>query len=467
MLKLHNTLGNSTTEFTSILPGLVSMYNCGPTVYDRAHIGNLRSYVFADVLRRTLEWNKYEVTQIVNITDVGHLSGDEDNGEDKMTKALVREGLPLSRDAMKKVAIRYFDLFLEDLSSLNIKKATNYPFASDHIKEDIDMIEVLSQKGYTYTTSDGIYFDTAKYKEYGKLGGGVSDDSHARITANSEKKNYRDFALWKFNNSLGFEAPFGNGFPGWHIECSAMSIKYLGETFDIHTGGIDHIPVHHNNEIAQSESATGVPYAIFWLHNAHVLIDGSKMAKSEGTGVTIETLKKNGIHPLSYRFFLLQAKYSTQINFTLDSIVAAQNGFESLLRRIIDLQIKTTGSRQGNLIPEAVKAFADEINGDLNTPSSLAFIFDLVENQSHAPEDVLATVYECDKVLGLNLEEISKLLREIPEEIITLKEKRENAKKNRDFESADALRGQMAAAGFILKDTTDSTQIERTLTSLI
>lgn len=288
MLYLTNTLTKQKELFVPLNEKNVGMYNCGPTVYDYAHIGNLRAYVFADILRRTLEYAGYTVNQVMNITDIGHLSSDADDGEDKMTRGLKREGKPLTLEAMKELADFYAEAFKKDLSWLNIEMPHHMPKASEHIAEDIALIQKLEARGFLYTTSDGVYFNTEKDPHYGKLGG-LSDinEAQARIHAQSEKKSPRDFAVWKKNDVLGYESPWGKGFPGWHMECSAMSMKYLGETFDIHTGGIDHIPVHHNNEIAQSENATGKPYVRTWLHNAFVTVPSGKMAKSEGTGLTL------------------------------------------------------------------------------------------------------------------------------------------------------------------------------------
>lgn len=290
---LYDTLKKEKREFSPIKEGEVSMYHCGPTVYDYLHIGNLRTFLLADFLRRVFEFNGYKVHQVMNITDIGHLTSDADSGDDKMTKALIREGKELTLENMKQLALFYSDVFKNDLKNLNILTPNSLPMASDHIQEDIDLISLLTKKGFTYKTSDGLYFDTLKYPEYGKLGGiSVIDEKElqSRLAQNSEKKDPRDFALWKFNNTLGYEAPWGKGFPGWHIECSAMSMKYLGESFDIHTGGIDHISVHHNNEIAQSESVTGKPLANYWLHGAFLTVKDSKMAKSSGEFITLKSL---------------------------------------------------------------------------------------------------------------------------------------------------------------------------------
>ena len=467
MLRLHNTLTKHTEEFIPITSGKAFMYNCGPTVYDYAHIGNLRAYVFADILRRALEWSGLEVTQVINVTDIGHLSGDDadDSGEDKMTKALKRENKPFTLTAMRELANFYFEKFQNDLVALNILPAEKYPFASDHITEDIDLISILTEKGYTYPTSDGIYFNTAAYPEYGKLGGGTAGED-SRIGTNPEKKNSRDFALWKFNSELGFDAPFGKGFPGWHIECSAMALKYLGETFDIHTGGIDHIPVHHNNEIAQSECATGKPFAHVWVHSAHVQIEGGKMAKSAQNFLTLNALKESGIHPLSYRTFLLQARYSTQINFTIDSVLAAQGGYEKLLHSLASLQIESTG-KQGIMQDNWLEIFTEKINDDLNTPAALAIVFDLLNTTGVSAEDKLETIFEFDKALGLDLKKMMQKISKIPEEISQQIKEREAAKSERNFTTSDQIRENLENKGYKVMDVDKKTLIFRPISALL
>src|SRR3989338_11419052 len=303
VLRFYNTLTGKKEPFSPIDPNKkeVRMYNCGPTVYNYSHIGNLRAYVFAYVLRRTLEYNGYKVKQVMNITDVGHLTSDGDDGDDKMVKALKREGKPFTLEAMREVADFYTKAFKDDLTALNIKIPETLEHASDHIPEDIELVQELEAKGFAYKTSDGMYFDTSKFPSYGKLGNInlKGQLAGARVSVNSEKKNPADFTLWKkshrqgsgqADNDIGWESLWGKGFPGWHIECSAMSRKYLGQPFDIHTGGIDHIPVHHQNEIAQSEAAYGVPLANFWLHNEFLKVDGQKMSKSLGNIYTIKNL---------------------------------------------------------------------------------------------------------------------------------------------------------------------------------
>ncbi len=454
MLKLTNTLTGEKGEFTSITEGKVGMYNCGPTVYDYAHIGNLRSYVFADILRRTLELNGYEVNQVINITDIGHLSSDADDGEDKMTKGLKREGLPFTLEAMKQMGDLYTERFKNDLKTLNIQFPSHFPKASEHIKEDIELISQLQEKGFTYSTSDGVYFDTSKFPEYGKLGNikPTPDDEQSRIGINSEKRNYRDFALWKFNSELGHETPWGKGFPGWHIECSAMSTKYLGQPFDIHTGGIDHIPVHHNNEIAQSEAATGIPYAYYWLHNAHVVIGTDKMAKSGGNFLRLQSVIDKDISPLAYRYWLLTARYSTMMNFSWEALENAQNGYSNLLEKIHQLG-DSTGSPDENYLA----LFKGFVNDDLDTAKAIALMWELIKDDEINPQDKKATLLKFDTVLGLGLDSIKNI--EIPEEVQELIQARDESRKNKDFKKSDELRDEIKKLGFEVKDTPEGQKV--------
>ena len=463
MLKLHNTLSGKTEEFKSITDGKVGMYNCGPTVYDYAHIGNLRSYVFADTLRRTLEYLGFTVHQVINITDVGHLSGEVDDGEDKMTSALKREGKALTTQAMREVANFYFEEYKKDLRKLNIELPSEFPFASDHIEEDITLINILLEKKIAYKITDGIYFDVKEFPSYGKLGNirrNRREDTESRIGINPEKKNYRDFALWKFNADLGYVAPFGKGFPGWHIECSAMSMKYLGETFDIHTGGIDHIPTHHNNEIAQSESVTGKPLANFWLHNAFVNVESGKMAKSEGNFITMNTLIEKKLHPIAYRYWLLQAHYSTQVNFTWDALESAQLAYIKLIKLWHTLP---TG---GSPIQQYIDEFTSYIEDDLDTPKAIALLWQIVKDDSVTPENKRATIVEFDKIFGLNLDEVSKItafvhqkIDNLPVEIQAIISRREEVRQNKDFETSDKLRDELKEKGYIVEDKPEGPQI--------
>lgn len=453
-IRLTNTLSGKLEEFKPIRDGEVKMYHCGPTVYDYAHIGNLRAYVFADLLRRVFEYLDYDVRQVINVTDIGHLVSDGDEGEDKMTKALKRDGKSLTLDNMIELARFYFDAFIRDLDKLNIKKAHEYPFASEHISEEVELIKKLSDKGFTYTTSDGVYFDTSKDANYGRLGG-LSGEIQTRIGINAEKKNPRDFALWKFNSGIGFDSELGKGFPGWHIECSAMSMKYLGETFDIHTGGIDHIPVHHNNEIAQSENATGKKFVDYWLHNNFITMESGKMAKSGDERITLHQLEMRDIPPLAYRYFLLQSHYRTQVNFSWDALTAAENAYRKLKT------LFSTLPPGGSVSENYVHKFKEIISDDLNTPEVLALVWGLVGNSTISPVDKRATLLEFDRVLGLDLEHNEFELVDVPEEVEKLLTERNAARLAQNWEKADVIREKIRALGYEVKDTEDGQKLSK------
>ncbi len=466
-IRLHNTLSGKTEVFKPMHADKVSMYHCGPTVYNYLTIGNLRAYVMADLLRRTFEANGYAVKQVINITDVGHLTsktdeGLDDDGEDKVEKMAHTTGKTATE-----ISEFFTKVFFDDIHALNIKTAgTLFPKATEHIKEQLALIQELEKKGHTYQTSDGIYFDTSTFPEYGKLGSidiqGLMEG--ARIQANSEKRNVTDFALWKFSpknekRSQEWESPWGVGFPGWHIECSAMSEKYLGKTFDIHTGGIDHIPVHHNNEIAQSESANGVPLAHYWLHNAFVTIDGNRMGKSKGNFLRIETLMEDGISPLAYRYWLMNARYSSPVQFSLEAVKAAEQGYKRLLETLAYLNyslhakinsknIKGTELETGKLDAAAYEKFLSYMNDDLDTPKAIAYLPEIISNTSISDEDKKATILACDELLGLNLMPEAK----VPDYIIAFAEQRKVARASGDFARSDELRKKIEASGFKIKD---------------
>ena len=398
-LKLHNTLTGTVDEFIPLRQGFAGLYSCGPTVYDRAHIGNLRSYVFADILRRTLEYAGYDVKQAINITDIGHLTSDADTGDDKMVKGLKREGLPLTLEGLKELADKYEEAFKEDLKALNIETPQYFPRATEYLKDEIALVEELEKKGFAYKLADGIYFDTSKLEDYGKLGGLTPlSDIKNRIEV-AGKKSPRDFVLWKLSgdDKLGFDSSFGKGFPGWHIECSAMSRALLGQPFDIHTGGIDHIPVHHNDEIAQSEAAYGTPLARYWLHNEFVRLENAKMTKSEGTGTTLSELIKASFDPLAYRYFLLMAHYRAPVNFTWEALTAAQNAYQKLKAHMAH------NISPGGVSPEYKEKFQKAIENDLNTPQALAVVWTMLKDKNLPPPVRLGTLKDFDKVLGLGL----------------------------------------------------------------
>ena len=459
-LSLYNTLGREKQEFKALKGRKVGMYVCGPTVYDYAHVGNLRAYVFADILRRTLEYGGYEVKEIVNITDVGHLSSDADDGEDKMTSALRREGKELTLENMKIVGEEYAAHFIEDLKTLNVKLPFALPRASDHIPEQIAYVKALAEKGYAYKTTDGVYFDTAKLADYGTLLTGTAENAsaeHTRIGAHSEKHDQRDFALWKFDPKLGWESPWGQGFPGWHIECVAMATKYLGREFDIHTGGIDHIPVHHTNELAEAEAATGRIFAKHWMHNAFITIAGKRIGKSEGNAIRLYQLRERGIPPLSYRYLLLTAHYRQPLNFTWESVEGAQAALSRAKRLFADYP-------QGGHISTAYRArFESAIHDDLDTPQAVALMWELIKDESVSASDKRATILDFDRVLGLGFAEVTagsvreKVLvahaSDVPEEVRTLALEREMAREAKEWARADELRRLIMEKGFALEDT--------------
>ncbi len=451
------------------------MYNCGPTVYNYAHIGNLRPYVFADILRRTLILNGYSVKQVINITDIGHLSDDADSGEDKMTKGLLREGKPLTLEGMKELGDFYTEKFKEDLTILNIVVPEVMPKASEHIKEDIELIQILEKKGITYKTSDGIYFDTSKDPDYGKLGNikNSFDEDQSRIGINSEKKNSRDFALWKFSSSalgtsnvLGYETPWGKGFPGWHLECSAMSMKYLGESFDIHTGGIDHIPVHHTNEIAQSEAATGLRLAQYWLHSNHVTVNGEKISKSLGNGIRLQEITDKGISADAVRLNILESHYRSQSKFSWDSLTAAANRLQHW-RAVAALvwQPATQTASVASELKTATNDMQQALLDDLNTPLILSWVdevFSAIETSGLCEAEVpvfKSYLQTIESILGINLINDNGPL---PLEISQLIDQREIARSNKDWATSDQLRDQLTSLGYSIKDLpTGSTQWSR------
>jgi cysteinyl-tRNA synthetase len=468
-LTLFNTLSDKKEIFKPIKDNVVTMYNCGPTVYDYAHIGNLRSYVFADVLRRALLYNGYSVKQVINITDVGHLTSDADEGADKIEEGARREGKKVN------TIIKLFTkAFLDDLKKLNIgTKKTHFPKASEHIPEQIAFIQTLDEKGYTYRTSDGIYFDTSLLKDYGKLGNidikGLKEG--ARIRKKDEKRNPTDFALWKFSPPAGrpeekrqqeWKSPWGVGFPGWHIECSAMSMKHLGKQIDIHTGGIDHIPIHHNNEIAQTESVTGRKFVNYWMHNAFITIEGQKIAKSIGNTIYLRNIADRGFSPLSLRYWFLTAHYKTRINFTWEAL----EGASAALFKLHKFFVEKLGTRSGSISITHQQRFNTAISDDLDTPRAIALMWELVKDESVEKGDKRATLLDYDRVLGIGLSGSNRRMVEmlsgrgkqlkigdLPVVIKKLVNEREKARKNQDWEKADRMREEIEQKGYDIEDT--------------
>lgn len=455
MLKLYNTLTRKKEEFQPINDKKVGLYCCGPTVYWYTHIGNFRTYIFEDILRRILEYNGYKVNYVMNYTDVGHLTSDQDSGEDKMEKSAKREG-----KTAWEIADFYIKAFEKDIEALNILKPTQTPRATDHIQNQIEFIKILEEKGFTYKTKDGIYFDTSKLKNYGKLA--MLDTqglkAGARVEMAKGKKNLTDFALWKFSpkdkkRQMEWNSPWGLGFPGWHIECSAMSHKYLGEQFDIHGGAIDLIPVHHTNEIAQSEAAYGKIPARFWMHGEFLLIDEGKMGKSEGNIFTIETLIDKGFNPLAYRYLVLTAHYRSKLNFTWQSLEAAQSTLNNLY------QAFSKYPEDGKISEKYRKEFEETISDDLDMPKAMALVWKLIKDGKTSQIDKKQTLLDFDKVLGLGLDKIKKI--EIPDEIKRLVKQREKLRQEKKWKEADEVRKKIDELGYQIEDTKEGPEIKK------
>ncbi len=452
-LRLYDTYTRSLRDFAPLNPDEVGLYTCGPTVYDYAHIGNLRTYLFEDILRRVLAFNGYRVKHVMNITDVGHLVSDADSGEDKMEKGARRTG-----KTAWEIAAFYTQAFQADLQRLNILEPTIWCRATDYIPEQIAMIECIAAKGYTYRTSDGIYFDTAKLPDYGYLARLKIEGLQAGVRVEmGEKRNPTDFALWKFSpatqtRQMEWNSPWGVGFPGWHIECSAMSAKFLGNFFDIHCGGEDHIPVHHSNEIAQTEACHGTHLANFWLHGYFLQIDDAKMAKSAGDFLRVQTLLDRGYDPLVYRFFCLSGHYRAKLNFTwegLDGAATALNRLRTAMH---------SWGAAGPVDEEFMERFVAQINDDLNMPRALAVVWELVRSNL-PPATKKGTLLHFDRVLGLGLAEWQPAEMVVPAEILALVEQRQAARQTKQWQKADALRDQIQAAGYELEDTPSGVRV--------
>jgi cysteinyl-tRNA synthetase len=459
-LYLYNTLTRQKEEFVPIRPGEAGVYTCGPTVYNFAHIGNLRTYIFEDVLRRVLAFNGYTVRHVMNITDVGHLTGDRDMGEDKMETGSRREG-----KTAWDIAEFYTRAFKQDIAQLNILEPTVWCKATDSIPEQIDLIRILEEKGFTYKTGDGIYFDTARFPGYAKLSSQNLEalQEGARVEKNPEKRNATDFALWKFSpagakRQMEWDSPWGVGFPGWHIECSAMSMKFLGEQLDIHCGGIDHVDIHHTNEIAQSEAATGRKFFNFWMHGAFLNIQGGKkMAKSEENFLTLENaLVKRNIPPLAYRFAAFLTHYRKPMEYSDESIQAARNGLEHLCNQVRDLA--GGGEAPAGASASAFREkFLEAVNDDLNMPRAMAVVQEMLKSDLPGAAKH-ATILDFDRVLGLRLDEVDTP-QELPAEVQKLVDARRQARAAKDFKASDRLRDEIQALGYAVKDTRDGMQL--------
>lgn len=474
MLKLYNTLTRKIEEFKPLKEGVVGYYSCGPTVYDFAHIGHARTYVFADVLQRVLEFKGYSVKRVMNITDVGHLTSDSDTGEDKMEKGATRE-----KKSVWDIARFYTEDFFKMLQELHVIKPKIICKATDYIPQMISLIQTLEKKGFTYKVEDGIYFDTTKLKDYGKLTGQTFEEltrglkAGARIEIVSGKKNPTDFALWKLTpqgttRQMEWESPWGKGFPGWHIECSAMSMEFLGSTIDIHTGGVDHIPIHHTNEIAQSEAATGKPFVRYWLHGDHLLIDGEKMSKSLKNFYRLSDIIAKGYDPLALRYLFYSASYRQQLNFTWESLQSASNGYTNLKSRIEQLRLESKSSPQKEANPVHLNKlnndFLDAVNDDLNMSKSLSVLWTVIKSAEISSVEKLSLIKTFDQVLGLRLDMSSSSVEsqsDIPENILKLFSQRETYRKEKKWKEADEVRNEIQKQGYHILDTEQGGQVKK------
>lgn len=448
MLKLFNTLTRKKEEFKPLKKGQVGLYTCGPTVYLYAHIGNHRTNIFSDLLKRVLFYNKFKVKHVMNITDVGHLTSDRDTGEDKVEKQAKKEG-----KSAWEISKYYTEVFKDDLKKLNIINPNIWCKATDHIKEQIELIKVLEKKGFTYNTSDGIYFDTSKLNDYGKLARLKAEGLQAGKRINiGEKKNPTDFALWKFSpknekRQMEWKSPWGVGFPGWHLECSAMSMRYLGKCFDIHTGGTDHVPVHHTNEIAQSEAATEKKFVNYWMHGEFLILKEGRMGKSEGNIITISELEKKGYSALDYRYFCLSAHYRKPLEFSFEALDKARNVYQNLKIKTAELKADKT---KGNKADEYIKSFDDAVNDDLNMPKTLAAMWDMIYDNKVASSEKYKALLRFDKIFGLGLDKVSF---KIPKNINNIAKEREKSRKNKDWRKSDELRKEIDKKGYIIEDS--------------
>lgn len=466
MLHLYNTLSRKIEEFTPIHPPDVGLYACGMTVYDFSHIGHGRKYVGDDILRRILEFHGYRVTHIQNVTDVGHLSSDADSGEDKLEKGALKFG-----KTVWEVAEFFTKNFYDSMALLNILPPTVICKATDHIPEQIELVSRLMENGLAYDTPEAVYFDVSAFPRYSSLFGQDLESKktgvRSEVETGSHKRHPADFVLWfkrigRFaNHSMHWESPWGDGFPGWHVECSAMSMKYLGEQFDIHTGGIDHMSVHHPNEIAQSEGATGKkPFVRFWVHQAFLMVDGKKMSKSLGNLYTVSDVMEKGFDPLSLRYLYLTSHYRKPLNFTWEALTGAAKSLAEL--RSLYQQVSQTGKGAADVGTHPLRQeFLDAVNSDMNMPQALAVMWKTA--RSHEPNNIKTALFsEYDRILGLDLaKQVGENGNAIPEEINQLVVKRSKARAQKDFQSADELRIRIEEAGYTVEDAGDTSVVKK------
>jgi len=456
-LKLYNTLSRKKEVFKPLKDKQVALYTCGPTVYYFAHIGNLRTFIFEDILRRVLEYNGYKVKHVMNITDVGHLTSDADTGEDKMEKGAKKEG-----KTAWEIAEFYTKAFKKDLKLLNIKEPNIWVKATDTIKDQIDLIKILEKRGFTYKIADGIYFDTSKLKTYGRLWPKkMKLKAGARIEMVPGKKNLTDFALWKFTPSgakrqMEWDSPWSRGFPGWHTECVVMAAKFLGVPFDIHCGGIDHILIHHTNEIAQSEAAFGKNLAHFWFHGEFLTLRGGRMGKSKGNIILVQSLIKKRFNPFAYRYLCLIAHYRSKLNFSWPDLKSAQNALNNLYQKVMEIQKDEKCSRP---IGNYQKKFLGLINDDLNIPKAIALMWDVIKSPKISNREKYKLLIDFDKVFGLDLTKIKK--PEIPKTISELVKEREKYRKVNDWQKADEIRRKIRQQGYWIEDAKEGPKIKK------
>ena len=464
MLRLYNTLTKQKSDFVPLNGNEVRIYSCGPTVYSYAHIGNFRTYVFVDNLRRVLEYNGYTLKHVMNITDVGHLESDADEGEDKMVKAAKKE-----HKSPYEIAEFYTKAFFKDMDKLNIERPEIIAKATDHIPEMLEFAKEIVKNGYGYETSTAIYFDVSKLDKYPVLSNRNVDDqiAGARVDVDPEKRNPYDFAIWikaPENHIMKWDSPWGLSYPGWHLECSAMSRKYLGEVFDIHTGGVDHIPTHHENEIAQSKGAFGKIPAKYWMHVEFLQVDGGKMSKSLGNVYTISQLEEKGIEALAYKLFCYTAHYRTKLNFTFEGAIASQKALNRLRESYLK-HVNGTDEVDENLLQEYKEKFKEAVNDDLNLPLAMGIVWEVARNEEKSKK-IADLLLDFDKVLGLNLKDSEKYLRDqkevaIPAEITELLEKRKKARQEKNWALSDEIRDELKEKGYAVKDTKDGMAVEK------
>ncbi|MFW6313458.1 MAG: cysteine--tRNA ligase [Spirochaetota bacterium] len=467
-LRLYNTMGRKLEEFVPREEGRVGLYCCGPTVYNYAHIGNLRTYVFEDLLRRILERDGYEVNHVMNVTDVGHLTDDADEGEDKMLVGARERGM-----SVWEIAEHFTRAFFADVEKLNVVSPSVVCRATEHIEEMQALIKRLEENGLTYQAGGNVYFSIDAFPRYGELAQLERQElrSGARIEVDSAKRNPRDFVLWftqsKFEHqAMQWDSPWGRGYPGWHLECSAMSMKYLGEQFDIHCGGVDHVNVHHTNEIAQSEGATGKPWVKYWLHGEFLVIPSGRMGKSEGNAITLSTLEERGYEPLDYRYFLLGAHYRTQLTFSWEALDAARSARASLTEQLRTLApsgaVETPDHSPADSLGDDAGAALAQINAafddDLNAPRALGVLRAFLKKDDVPASQRVAVALDADRVFGLRLRDQLAPRAELAPELASLIARRERARAEKDFATADALREQLREAGVSIEDTPDGTK---------